>query len=160
MDDGYLNNYTLAYPIYKKYNISATLFVSSFYMQEENTERHFGFAAAREMENSGLIDIESHGYDHTPFTKLSLKDLKYHISISHGILEQQLGARDVFTVACPQFRNNYLTRQTLTTQGVNLQITNLAKPGTGLQKSSLKRINVPNTMTPNQLITTIESLTQ
>lgn len=159
MDDGYLNNYTLAYPIYKKYNIQATLFVSPYYMKQENTDRHFGFDAAREMEASGLIDIESHGYDHTPFTHLSLRDVKYHISISKGILEQNLGKRDTFTFAYPQFRNTYLTRKTLTTQGVNFQITKLAKSGTGLQNSRLKRINVPNTMSPQELIATLESLT-
>lgn len=160
MDDGYLNNYTIAYPIYKKYNISATLFVSPYYMQEQNTERHFGFAAAREMEQSGLIDIESHGYNHTPFTKLSIRDLKYHISISKGILEKNLGTRDVFTVACPQFRNNYFTRKTLISQDVTFQITKLAKPGTHLKTSRLKRINVPNTMSPTNLISTLETLTQ
>ncbi len=160
MDDGYLNNYTLAYPIYKKYNIKATLFVSPYYMQQQNTERHFGFAAAKEMEESGLIDIESHGYDHTPFTKLSIRDLKYHISLSRGIIEQNLGTRDVFTVACPQFRNNYFTRKTLMTQDVTFQITKLAKPGTHLKNSRLKRINVPNTMTPSDLITTLQNLTQ
>lgn len=159
MDDGYLNNYTLAYPIYKKYNIPATLFVSPYYMQQENTDRHFGFNAAREMEASGLIDIESHGYNHTPFTHLSLRDVKYHISISKGILEQNLGKRDTFTFAYPQFRNTYLTRKILTTQGVNFQITKLAKSGTGLQSSRLKRINVPNTMSPQELIATIEDLT-
>lgn len=160
MDDGYLNNYTLAYPVYKKYNISATLFVSPYYMQEQNTDRHFGFAAAREMEESGLIDIESHGYDHTPFTKLSIRDMKYHISISKGIIEKELGTRDVFTVAYPQFRNNYFSRKTLATQGATFQITKLAKPGTVLKNSCLKRINVPNTMSPQELIATIEHLTQ
>lgn len=159
MDDGYLNNYTIAYPIYKKYNISATLFVSPYYMQQENTERHFGFNAAREMEASGLIDIESHGYDHTPFTKLSIRDVKYHISLSKGILEQNLGTRDVFTFAYPQFRNTYFTRKTLADQGVTFQITKLANSGTGLQKSRLKRINVPNTMAPQELILAIEDLT-
>lgn len=160
MDDGYLNNYTIAYPIYKKYNLAATLFVSPFYMKEQNTERHFGFAAAREMEASGLIDIQSHGYDHTPLTKLSIRDLKYQVSFSQGLLEQQLGSRDVFVLAYPQFRNNRWTRKVLTEQGVNLQITDLFKPGRQLEKSNLKRINVPNTMTPKDLIATLEACTQ
>lgn len=164
MDDGYISNYSLAYPIFKKYNASATLFVSPYYMSEENTDRHFGFAAAKEMEQSGLITIQPHGYDHTPFTRLSLKDLRYHISIAKGILEQKLGPRSIIVVSCPEFRNNYFTRKTLASQGVTLQITNLAKQGTSkqgtvLQSSSLKRINVPNTMTPEDLITTISDLT-
>lgn len=159
MDDGYLNNYTLAYPIYKKYDLSATLFVSPAFMEEENTEDHFGWAAAREMEQSGLIDIESHGYNHTPFTQISLKDVKYHITHSKGLIEQNLGKRDIFTVACPQFRNNIFTRKTLTDLGVDFQITNLADKSTTMHTDNLKRINVPNGMAPEELISTLESLT-
>ena len=160
MDDGYLNNYTKAYPIYKKYNIQATLFVSPYYMVDENTTRHFGWAAAKEMEESGLIDIQPHGYDHTAFPYLSLKDLKYHITLSKGIIEQHLGPRDVSVVACPQFRNTYHTRKLLASLGIDFQITDLADSGTVLTPTSLKRINVPNTMTPDELIATLDALTR
>ncbi|QEH66988.1 polysaccharide deacetylase family protein [Cellulosilyticum sp. WCF-2] len=159
MDDGYLNNYTNAYPIYKKYNIPATLFVSPYFMEEENTERHFGWKAAKEMEDSGLIDIQSHGYNHTPLPYLSLKDVQYHISRSKGIIEKNLGPRDVFVVAYPQFRNTRYTRKLLSELGIDLQITKLAKRGTVLDASNLKRINVPNTMSPEELINTLEKLT-
>ena len=160
MDDGYLNNYTNAYPIYKKYNIPATLFVSSYFMKDENTERHFGWNAAREMEASGLVDIQSHGYNHTPLPYLSLKDVKYHISRSKGLIEKNLGERDVFVVAYPQFRNTRYTKRLLSKIGVDLQITNLIKQGTGLNPTSLKRINVPNTMSPDELIATLEGFTK
>lgn len=163
MDDGYLNNYENAYPIYQKYNIEATLFVSPYYMNEENTERHFGWSAAREMEASGLIDIQSHGYDHTPFPYISLKDLQYHISHSFGLIEKNLGPRDVFTIACPQFRNTSSTRRLLTALDIDFQITNLAWVGTGLTKlnpSNLKRINVPNNMSPEELVQKITILTR
>ena len=156
MDDGYLNNYTNAYPIYKKYNISATLFVSSYFMKDENTERHFGWDAAREMEASGLIDIQSHGYNHTPLSYLSLKDVRYHISHSKGLIEKNLGKRDVFVVAYPQFRNSRYTRKLLSEMGVDFQLTKLADMGTGLNPISLKRINVPNTMSPGDLIATLQ----
>ncbi len=160
MDDGYLNNYTNAYPIYKKYNIPATLFVSAYYMKEDNTDRHFGWIAAKEMEDSGLIDIQSHGYNHTPLPYLSLKDVRYHISHSRGLIEKYLGPRDVFVVAYPQFRNTIYTRKLLSELGVDFQITKLAERGTGLNTSNLKRINVPNTMSPEELISTLEKLTQ
>ena len=162
MDDGYFNNYEKAYPIYQKYNVQATLFVSPYYMLEENTGRHFGWEAAREMEASGLIDIQSHGYNHTPFPYLSLKDLQYHISQSFGLLEKNLGPRDVFVVACPQFRNTPSTRKLLTSLGIDFQITKLAWVGTGLtpiDTCNLKRINVPNTMSPEELIQKINTLT-
>ena len=156
MDDGYLNNYTKAYPIYKKYNIQATLFVSPYYMQNENTNRHFGWKAAKEMEDSGLIDIQSHGYNHTPFPHLSLKDLKYQISHAQGLIEFNLGPRDVSIVACPQFRNTRYTRKVLSSLDVQFQITKLAKPGTVLNPPILKRINVPSSMTADDLISTLD----
>ena len=162
MDDGYFNNYEKAYPIYQKYNVQATLFVSPYYMLEENTSRHFGWEAAREMEASGLIDIQSHGYNHTPFPYLSLKGLQYHISQSFGLLEKNLGPRDVCVVACPQFRNTHATRKCLTSLGIDFQITKLAWVGTGLtplDTCNLKRINVPNTMSAEELIKKINTLT-
>ncbi len=113
MDDGYLNNYEYAFPIYKKYNLQATLFVSPFYMHEDNTERHFGWKAAEEMEASGLIDIEPHGYDHTAFTYLTKRDLRYHVSQGLGLIEQRLGKRDVYVLACPQFRINNAAKKFL-----------------------------------------------
>ncbi len=160
MDDGYLNNYTHAYPIYKKYNIPATLFVSPYYMKEENTDRHFGWAAAREMESSGLIDIQPHGYDHTPLPYLSLKDVSYHISLGLGLIEHNLGARDVKVMSYPQFRNSIFTKKTLEKLNIDLQITNLIKPyqkNKDIVSNNLKRINVPNTMSPAELISVLDS---
>ena len=162
MDDGYLNNYEKAYPIYQKYNVEATLFVSPYYMLEENTGRHFGWEAAKEMEASGLIDIQSHGYNHTAFPYLSMKDLQYHISQSFGLLEKNLGPRDVFVVACPQFRNTPSTRKLLSSLGIDFQMTKLAWVGTGLTEPdpcNLKRINVPNTMSSEELIQKLNTLT-
>ena len=160
MDDGYLNNYTHAYPIYKKYNIQATMFVSPYYIKDDNTDRHFGWEAAAEMESSGLIDIQPHGYDHTPLPYLSLKDVKYHISQGLGLIEHKLGPRDVRVVSYPQFRNTFLTKNTLSDLGINLQITNLitlAQKNKQINSTDLKRINVPNTMSANDLINTLDS---
>ena len=70
-DDGYLSNYTLAFPILQKYRMKATIFVIGATMG--NTEHykdtdypitpHFSAQQAREMVASGLISIQSHTYD-------------------------------------------------------------------------------------------------
>lgn len=164
MDDGYLNNYTNAYPIYKKYNIQATLFVSPFYMQMENTDRHFGWIAAQEMEDSGLIDIQPHGYNHTPLPYLSSKDVLYHASYAKGLIEYHLGTRDVSVLAYPQFRHNWRTVHLLDSLDYDFQIINLASDSilpnsASFNPPKLKRINVPNTMTPDQLIETLKQFT-
>lgn len=70
-DDGYLSNYEIAYPILKKYNTKATMFVigvsvgSREYYKDTNHSitPHFSYEQAREMEQSGLVDIQSHTYD-------------------------------------------------------------------------------------------------
>ena len=70
-DDGYLSNYTLAFPILQKYNMKATIFVigSTFgdTAHYKDTDYpitpHFNAQQAREMVASGLISIQSHTYD-------------------------------------------------------------------------------------------------
>lgn len=67
-DDGYLSNYTFAFPILQKYNMKATIFAIGATMG--NTEHykdtnypiipHFSARQAREMADSDLISIQSH----------------------------------------------------------------------------------------------------
>ena len=56
-DDGHLDNYTNAYPILKKYNLPATMFVVVDYLSNPNFMTR---EQIREMSDSGLITIGSH----------------------------------------------------------------------------------------------------
>lgn len=69
-DDGYTSNYDLAYPILKKLNMKAAIFLigvhtgRSVYKDTGSAiSPHFTYAQALEMESSGLISIQSHTYD-------------------------------------------------------------------------------------------------
>lgn len=67
-DDGYYSNYEYAFPILKKYNCKAVIFpVGITFGTDEymgrKILRHFGFAEANEMIESGLIEIGSHTFD-------------------------------------------------------------------------------------------------
>ena len=169
-DDGYLNNYTQAYPLLKKYNVPATFFVSTAFMEEENdgvtaenkntVHAHFSWKQAQEMEKSGLIDIQIHGHDHTRFTNLSARDLTYQISLALGLIEKNLGKRDVVVAAYPEFKHNASTVALLAKMNVDFQVTDLARAGTVLQTNGIKRINVPSTMSGKELISTIERITR
>ncbi len=69
-DDGYESNYTLAYPILKEYDMKATIFAigvsvgkDTYKDTNQPMNPHFSLEQAAEMEASGLIDIQSHGYN-------------------------------------------------------------------------------------------------
>lgn len=103
-DDGYLNNWVYAYPILKKYNLKATIFVITSRIKEksssyrfnledlwsgkikkeglprisnhyesnlrcvrnpEGSDDHITWEEAKEMLQSGLIDIQSHSHLHS-----------------------------------------------------------------------------------------------
>ena len=84
-DDGYLDNWVYVYPILKKYNMKGTVFVSPDFVDPATELRpnlddvtagrcktedlevagFLSWAEMREMESSGLIDIQSHAMTHT-----------------------------------------------------------------------------------------------
>jgi len=61
-DDGYLDNYTLMYPILQEHGVKATVFVVGRHLDEEYFN-FFTWEQARTMLASGLVDIQSHTYD-------------------------------------------------------------------------------------------------
>jgi len=80
-DDGYLDNWVYVYPILKKYDIKASIFVNPEFVEPDTKIRPTtesiqsiqplqaaGFLSwdeMRQMEASGLVDIQSHALTHT-----------------------------------------------------------------------------------------------
>lgn len=71
-DDGSVDNYKNVFPILKKYNLKATVFVIT-----DNVSLYPNYMTwdqAKEMQNSGLIDIESHTLSNKSFSKIYSRD--------------------------------------------------------------------------------------
>ena len=68
-DDGYKNNYTLAFPILKKYNMKATIFLNTKFIEKD--EAYLNWDEIKEMYESGLIDFQLHTHSH----QLTIKDI-------------------------------------------------------------------------------------
>lgn len=102
-DDGYENNYTVAYPILKKYNVKADIFVVTDYMgvTPAGGTPHFGWEEAKEMEESGLVDIYLHGKNHmSALMQQRSAFLKQYIQGMEEIVDH-LGPREVAAYCFP-----------------------------------------------------------
>lgn len=69
-DDGYYSNYEFAYPLAKKYDIKITISVigwsvgrDSFIYKDASIIPHFNYEEAKEMLESGHVDLQNHTYD-------------------------------------------------------------------------------------------------
>ena len=153
-DDGYLSNYTLAYPILQKYGMKATIFsigVSFGKDHYKDTDYamtpHFGADEAREMVDSGLISIQSHTYDMhqwPPFedgndrvreTLAQLpgeSDEDYEAAVKADIQQSQqaiepITGEKVNALSYPEGAYGTLTMDALRSQGIELTFT--TQPG-------------------------------
>ena len=94
-DDGYLDNYTNAYPILKKYQLPATMFVVLNRIGKHlGNDDYMNWQQIKELSASGLVTIGSHSMTH-PNLSESISDakLKYEIFESKKILEETLQKR-------------------------------------------------------------------
>lgn len=104
-DDGYFDNYKYVYPLLKKYNMKATIFLNTFYIKNEkriedteittndeanyialydyvvnksdgSTWQYMTWEEIKEMSESGLVDFQGHSHKHMPvFSDIKLKDI-------------------------------------------------------------------------------------
>lgn len=91
-DDGFLDNYQYAYPLLKKYNAKATIFLAT---KIEGIEK-LNAEQIQEMSNSGMIEFGAHTQHHVNLLKLS-DDIAY--------AEMQASKQDVEALVgkCPSF---------------------------------------------------------
>ena len=89
LDDGYIDNYEEAYPILKKYNLKATIFVITDFVGVY--PNYLTWDTISEMHQSGLIDIESHTLSHEELNKApSTEELDKQLKESRKALEWRL----------------------------------------------------------------------
>lgn len=185
-DDGYTSNYELAYPILKKYNMKATIFVigvsvgkDKYKSTDNNITPHFSYEQAREMIESGLIDIQSHTFDMhqwsafeegkarsniMPFEKEKEADyislLINDISRSQKEILEGTG-NGVTALAYPLGKHNTLTEVVLGRMGIKATFTVQTGNNTvikGLPQSlrAMKRYGITEDISPEELIKMIK----
>lgn len=125
-DDGYENNYTEAFPILQEHQVKTTIFINPYTTDHEMGEySHLDWDQMKEMEESGLVRIQSHGYRHENINSLSDKKLQASIEKGFERIEEELGERDVYVFSYPGYSYNQKTLKKLDEMGIHMQVTEL-----------------------------------
>lgn len=88
-DDGYDDNYTELFPLLKKYNVKATIFVIG--QDIVGIAHKLTQDQIREMSDSGLVSIQSHGYTHGDMDAMDEETLEYELNESKKVLARITG---------------------------------------------------------------------
>ncbi len=115
IDDGFKSTYTLAYPVLKKYNFPATLFLYTNFIEKNNSS--LTWEEIREMTKNN-IEIGSHTLSHCNLLKYKknenyetyLARIRREIFLSKEILESKIGSKVKFFAYpygayCPIIKN-------------------------------------------------------
>lgn len=96
-DDGYKDFYTKVFPLLKKYQMKATVYVIVNALDKPG---YLTKAQVKELANSGLVEIGSHTFNHLDLRTLPTKKAIYEIKLSKAVLEKMIG-RAVLTFCYP-----------------------------------------------------------
>ena len=185
-DDGYMSNYELAYPVLQEFGMKAAIFVIGSSVGKDTYKDtgaaihpHFSADQAREMVDSGLIEIQSHTYDMHQSAALEpgparenmqplpgeteaefIEALRTDFGENRALLEDVTGAAP-FALACPEGVYSDLTQAIAVENGIAITLT--SDPGVntlvrGLPQSllALHRFGVNESVGTEQLLTWLE----
>lgn len=104
-DDGYLDNYTNAFPILEKYNLKASFYIITGMIGQPN---RVTAAQIKEMDAAGM-GIGSHTVTHSALGELGPEAVMTELSQSKATLEQMLGKNiDFIAYPCGSYHQDTL----------------------------------------------------
>jgi peptidoglycan/xylan/chitin deacetylase (PgdA/CDA1 family) len=156
LDDGYKDNYTYAFPILKKYNLPATMFIIVNEVGRPQSDR-LSWDEIKIMQASGIITFGSHALGPEPLINIkSEEEIKKQIFDSKRILEERLGGK-VNVFSYPEGRFTGYIRQLVMDAGYKLAVaTNPGKDYPSDDAFALKRLRISEN-TRNMFVFAIES---
>ncbi len=141
-DDGLYNNYRYAYPILKRYNIPATIFVI---ISKIGQPGYLGWKEMKEMSDSGIITIGSHTISHKWLPAMGTKELRHELAASKSILEEKLGKK-VDTLCYPIGAHDERVERETHTAGYACAVATNPGRGSAIDDIySIKRIRISRT---------------
>lgn len=143
VDDGYRSNYELMYPLLQKYQVKADISVvaariHSDYVIVPEVEK-LKWEDLNEMENSGLVHIYNHTYNHKDALKVTIGEFMTSVTATEELLNERLDKRSSIRVlAYPNGSSDILTRTKVRNLGFDLQLS--TKFGVVTKNTSINEI--------------------
>ncbi|SER70836.1 Polysaccharide deacetylase [Gracilibacillus ureilyticus] len=181
-DDGYLSNYEYAYPVLKKLDMKATIFMIGWSVGRD-THRiegakfypHFSWRQGKEMYESGLIELQNHSFDmhesaeaerYASLPKENEKTGEYARAFMEDTLlleeeiEQRIG-NEVYAYAYPYGEYTLQSEQMLEELGYNVTLStengvSTVRRGDPSSLFALKRINAGSKVSSERLVQMFE----
>ena len=144
IDDGYISNYSIAFPILKELNMKATIFILGINtgrdtdaITGEQLIPHFTADQALEMLNSGLVDIQMHTYNlhKSNINMLKIREFLTPETYEAYLIQDTYAIRDyirntvhtrAYAMAYPYGYYDNLTEQILRKAGILVTVTSRA----------------------------------
>ena len=160
MDDGYLSNYEYVFPILKKYNIKASIFIVTDKIGKEiDGKKYLSWEQCKEMENSGLVEIFSHSTRHIFYNKYPVRTVRDDVIKSYEIIEEKLGEKRLKVFAYPYGAYTKEAVWTLKINGIDMQVYDIGiNFSNNFDNNYIKRINIPCEMTGDEIIKEINNV--
>lgn len=123
MDDGYYSNYDLAFPLFRKYRVPASVFAVTDFVTEQIGLKKFTWEQAEKMDKSGFLRVYSHTANHQPVEEGKEEAFLASMQRSEETLNENLSKKHVKAMAYPNGRYTELSQRMLEEDGYVLQFT-------------------------------------
>lgn len=114
-DDGYLDNYEIAFQLLKKYNFPATIFIATDFIGKEMTNseniklKMLSEKEIKEMSDSKLIEFLPHTKSHRNLTEVPNEEIINEIDGSRNVLETIIGnIPEIFSFPKGKYNNGII----------------------------------------------------
>lgn len=123
VDDGYLSNYEILFPILLEMDIYADIFMCT---EETVRKNHFQYSEGKKMESSGLVKIYSHLTTHIDALSISLETFNRLTEKSYNYLNKKLSDDRLPIFAYPHGSYSRETVELLYNKGTVFQMVQTA----------------------------------